>query len=273
MSRWPHIRSLELVDWQITPITFRGLFAALRQCPHLCWLQISMDAVNIDINPDTEPFQHTTLQQLILTRSDLVDGEAVARIIFSMLPYVDRVLYSWHEEYHQRSELDTHVRAIIWISSSTNKDQSHFYLGPSSKSLVILNLHTILHFQPFNIMATEGLSMTVITSTTVRHLISLRHSSSTSLNVALWCGNPSVALKPALNSVNLEFLRRVLGFLQSPKPQRILNQLIMSIETLGQTVVLYVSDSIIVYFQLPGHQQNSESNEAKHDGRVSYIQQ
>lgn len=63
-----------------------------------------MDTVNIDVDPDTESFQHTALQQLILTRSGLADGKAVARIIFSMLPYVDRVLYSafagfclWHE--------------------------------------------------------------------------------------------------------------------------------------------------------------------------------
>ncbi|KAG1801118.1 uncharacterized protein BJ212DRAFT_1384807 [Suillus subaureus] len=112
MSAWPHIVWLELVDQQITPVTFRGLFAALRHCPHLHWLQISTDTVNIDIDPDTESFQHTALQQLILRPSDLADGEAVARIIFSMLPCVDRVLYSVYPELYSWHEVNRHLESF-----------------------------------------------------------------------------------------------------------------------------------------------------------------
>ncbi|KAG2121774.1 hypothetical protein BD769DRAFT_1476847 [Suillus cothurnatus] len=112
ISGWPHIVWLELVDREITPVTFRGIFAALRQCPHLQWLQISMDTVNIDIDPDTESFQHTALQQLILRPSDLADGEAVARIIFSMLPYVNRVLYSVYPELYSWQEVNGHLESL-----------------------------------------------------------------------------------------------------------------------------------------------------------------
>jgi hypothetical protein len=74
MSSWLHIRCLDLRDSRLylqSTITFRGLFAALRLCPHLCTLWLSMDAVNIDIDLEAESFQHP---------------EVVARIIFSMLP-------------------------------------------------------------------------------------------------------------------------------------------------------------------------------------------
>ncbi|KAG1873129.1 hypothetical protein F4604DRAFT_1925623 [Suillus subluteus] len=112
MSKWPHICSLELVDWQITPVTFRGLLAALRQCPHLHSLQISMDIVNIDIDPETESFRHTALQQLTLTRSDLADGEAVARIVFSVLPYVNSVLYSEFLRSYSWDEVNRHLQSF-----------------------------------------------------------------------------------------------------------------------------------------------------------------
>ncbi|KAG1777980.1 hypothetical protein EV702DRAFT_1196777 [Suillus placidus] len=92
MSCWPHIRSLNLVGLRNTPIvTFCGLFTALRLCPHLHTLGISIDAVNIDIDPTAESFQHTTLQTLDLTKSRVADAKAVARIISSMLPCVDRI--------------------------------------------------------------------------------------------------------------------------------------------------------------------------------------
>ncbi|KAG2119628.1 uncharacterized protein F5147DRAFT_832332 [Suillus discolor] len=92
MSSWPHIRSLELVDSQMPPtVTFRGLFAALRLCPHLHTLHILMDTVNIDIDPAAESFQHTTLQKLDLCQSDIKDAETVARIIYSVLPCIDRI--------------------------------------------------------------------------------------------------------------------------------------------------------------------------------------
>ncbi|KAG1869390.1 hypothetical protein DFJ58DRAFT_765820 [Suillus subalutaceus] len=72
MTSWPHICSLELLDIQTLPtVTFRGLFTALLQ---------------------SESFQHTTLESLKLTRSPVTDAEAVARILFSMLPRIDQVL-------------------------------------------------------------------------------------------------------------------------------------------------------------------------------------
>jgi hypothetical protein len=84
---WPHIRSLEIVDVVTAPaVTFRGLFTALSQCPNLLSLDMSVDALRIDIDPTTESFQHTTLESLNLTRSPVADADAVARIIFSMLP-------------------------------------------------------------------------------------------------------------------------------------------------------------------------------------------
>ncbi|KAG1777993.1 hypothetical protein EV702DRAFT_1099266, partial [Suillus placidus] len=96
MTSWPHIRSLSLVDWYPCPptVTFRGLFAALRLCPRLQDLQVSLDDRNIDIEPEAESFQHTSLKTLIVGSSELgeADVEAIARIIFSMLPAVDRVM-------------------------------------------------------------------------------------------------------------------------------------------------------------------------------------
>ncbi|KAG2127687.1 hypothetical protein DEU56DRAFT_527069 [Suillus clintonianus] len=93
MSCWPHIRSLKLEDWRYhqATITFRGLFAALRQCLHLDELSILMDTVNIDIDPAAETFRHTSLQTLYVGTAQVEDTEAVARIIFSMLPCVDEV--------------------------------------------------------------------------------------------------------------------------------------------------------------------------------------
>ncbi|KAG1733818.1 hypothetical protein EDB19DRAFT_2041102 [Suillus lakei] len=92
VSSWPHLRILEIANPQMTPVvTFRGIFAALRLCPHLHRLEIFMDAVNIDIDPTAESFQHAALQSLDVTLSVVVDAEAVARIIFSMLPCVNYV--------------------------------------------------------------------------------------------------------------------------------------------------------------------------------------
>lgn len=107
MKSWPHIRSLSLVDWHLCPptVTFGGLFAALRLCPHLQDMEITVDARNIDIDPEAESFQHTSLKNLTLGSSELedVNVETVARIVFSMLPAVDRVIYAsgsitrvWH---------------------------------------------------------------------------------------------------------------------------------------------------------------------------------
>ncbi|OJA13888.1 hypothetical protein AZE42_05395 [Rhizopogon vesiculosus] len=94
MSRWPHIRSLEL---QNTPrVTLRGLFAALRLCPDLHRLAIDIDAVDIDVDPEAESFQHTSLQSLAVGSSKTEDPEAAARIIFSMLPSISHVDHDWN---------------------------------------------------------------------------------------------------------------------------------------------------------------------------------
>jgi hypothetical protein len=93
MSNWPQIRSLELIDPRrgLPTATFRGLFAALRLCPHLHNLRIYIDAVNIDIDPEAQSFQHTSLRTLNVGSSRVEDPGAVARIIFSMLPCVSEV--------------------------------------------------------------------------------------------------------------------------------------------------------------------------------------
>jgi hypothetical protein len=94
MTSWPHIRSLSLVDLSPPAVTFCGLFAALRLCPDLENLQVSLDARHIDIKLETESFQHTSLKTLVVGSSEPEDAnvEAVARIIFFMLPAVDRVV-------------------------------------------------------------------------------------------------------------------------------------------------------------------------------------
>ncbi|OAX33742.1 hypothetical protein K503DRAFT_869357 [Rhizopogon vinicolor AM-OR11-026] len=94
MSSWPHIRTLELADTRVNPpaITLRGLFAALRLCPDLHTLQIYLDAVNIDIDPEAELFQHTSLRELDICDSNVEDPKAVAYIIFSMLPCISSII-------------------------------------------------------------------------------------------------------------------------------------------------------------------------------------
>ncbi|KAG0695751.1 hypothetical protein DFH29DRAFT_879818 [Suillus ampliporus] len=108
MSSWPHIRVMDLTDHEFHPptITFRGLFVALRQCPHLHFLRSPIDAVNIDIDPKAESSQHHSLRVLDVGLSDIADAQTVACIIHSMLPGVDggEVRYNmgqevspWHE--------------------------------------------------------------------------------------------------------------------------------------------------------------------------------
>ncbi|KAJ8591438.1 hypothetical protein M405DRAFT_932123 [Rhizopogon salebrosus TDB-379] len=93
MSSWPHIRSLEIVcaGFGHPLVTFRGLFTALRLCPHLHNLRLSIDVRNIDIDPEAESFQHTSLQRLNIRSTYVESPEDVACIIFSMLPRVSRV--------------------------------------------------------------------------------------------------------------------------------------------------------------------------------------
>ncbi|OAX35233.1 hypothetical protein K503DRAFT_746259 [Rhizopogon vinicolor AM-OR11-026] len=97
MSSWPYICHLDLMD-QRSPtspptVSFCGLFSALRLCPHLRYLKTHMDAVNIDIIPTSDSFQHASLRMLDVGSSDVADVEAVARIIFLKLPRVRRVSF------------------------------------------------------------------------------------------------------------------------------------------------------------------------------------
>ncbi|KAG2052527.1 hypothetical protein BDR06DRAFT_957523 [Suillus hirtellus] len=129
MSSWPHIRMLELIDPrvmvpidtfhglfidpQVVPaVTFHGLFTALHQCPRLHTLDIPLDAIDIDIDPTAEPFLHTSLQNLNLTSSTLSDAEAVARIIFSVLPAVDRIFPAGDEHSGVHLEVQEHLESF-----------------------------------------------------------------------------------------------------------------------------------------------------------------
>ncbi|KAG2741626.1 hypothetical protein P692DRAFT_20851203 [Suillus brevipes Sb2] len=71
-SSWPHIRILQIEGpyHNSAAITFHGLFAAFRHCPHLHTLQFLIDSVNIDVDI------------LDLTATSLIaDAKAVACII------------------------------------------------------------------------------------------------------------------------------------------------------------------------------------------------
>ncbi|KAG1733764.1 hypothetical protein EDD22DRAFT_362802 [Suillus occidentalis] len=93
MSCWPHIRFLALEDtsYREATITFRGLLTALRQCPLLTDLRLLIDMVNLDVDPTAESFRHTSLQLLDVRSAEVVDTEAVAHILFSMLPCVHKI--------------------------------------------------------------------------------------------------------------------------------------------------------------------------------------
>ncbi|KAG2348257.1 hypothetical protein BDR05DRAFT_956811 [Suillus weaverae] len=116
MSTWPHMRDLEIEDVHLrnSPITFRSLLTALRLCPHLHTLEVPIDTTTVDIDPDVEPIQHTSLRRLELKTSGfpIAKAEAFARIIFSYLPHVDQVGGSiqryWDEvNMHLKSLKDT----------------------------------------------------------------------------------------------------------------------------------------------------------------------
>ncbi|OAX35225.1 hypothetical protein K503DRAFT_380432 [Rhizopogon vinicolor AM-OR11-026] len=97
MSSWPHIQLLKpedppFFDSGPPAVTFRGLFAALHLCPDLHTLQVSMDAMNIVIDPT---FQYNSLRSLNVCNSGVANPDAVARVVLSsslastVLPMVD----------------------------------------------------------------------------------------------------------------------------------------------------------------------------------------
>ncbi|OAX38989.1 hypothetical protein K503DRAFT_769909 [Rhizopogon vinicolor AM-OR11-026] len=85
------------------PVTFRGLFAALRHCPHLEYPQVYINAVNVDIDPEAESFRYTYLAELDVCSARIRNIDAVTRIVYSMLPRIahvgpDRIrLLGWKE--------------------------------------------------------------------------------------------------------------------------------------------------------------------------------
>ncbi|KAG1725943.1 hypothetical protein EDB19DRAFT_252495 [Suillus lakei] len=94
MSAWPHIRTLEIEDSdrRDPSVTFRGLLIALRLCPHLHTLRASIDLVNVNIDPNDEQIQHSSLRNLgFSTVSPIADADALARIISAVFPKVAEV--------------------------------------------------------------------------------------------------------------------------------------------------------------------------------------
>jgi recombinational DNA repair protein RecR len=75
-------------------------------------LEIPLDAVNIDIDPTDESFQHASLQELILATSRTSDAEAVARIVFSVLPSVDQVSPGFKRRTRGCIEVQRHLESF-----------------------------------------------------------------------------------------------------------------------------------------------------------------
>ncbi|KAG2048313.1 hypothetical protein BDR06DRAFT_1024503 [Suillus hirtellus] len=97
MSSWPHIHTLEINDSgdhvPSSEVSLRGIFTALGLCPQLHTLRVPINLTTIDIDPDAEPIQHTSLRSLGLetSESETADAVTLARIISAWLPCVDRV--------------------------------------------------------------------------------------------------------------------------------------------------------------------------------------
>ncbi|KAG1831504.1 hypothetical protein EV424DRAFT_1342876 [Suillus variegatus] len=96
---------------------FGMLFAALRLCPQLQDLQVSIDTRNIVIKPEVESFQHISLRNLTIDSCELetVNVEVVARIIYSMLPAVDQrqiVLGAWPLHHRSRAGPELGMRKL-----------------------------------------------------------------------------------------------------------------------------------------------------------------
>ncbi|OJA18561.1 hypothetical protein AZE42_11539 [Rhizopogon vesiculosus] len=115
MSSWPHMSRLDLGD--VLPIvTFRGLFAALRKCPHLHTLLLPIDAANIiDVHSEAELFQHPSLRTWDVSDSYVEDPGSVARIIFSMLPSIGHIDYDAYT-LHPRHEFWTNLQLVAPLS-------------------------------------------------------------------------------------------------------------------------------------------------------------
>ncbi|KAG1846185.1 hypothetical protein DFJ58DRAFT_498560 [Suillus subalutaceus] len=115
-SSWPQLRSLSFPDPHYRPpkVTFLGLFESLRRCPHVHTLHLDVDVINIDIDPEAESFQHTSLKRMGICTSPAADAEAVARIIFANLPNV-HLADSW-------GDVNTHLKSLRASSSLQGED-------------------------------------------------------------------------------------------------------------------------------------------------------
>ncbi|KAG1897397.1 uncharacterized protein F5891DRAFT_536689 [Suillus fuscotomentosus] len=127
MSSWPHIRTLEInyVDDHHSPsgVSLHGLFAALSLCPQLHTLRILINLATIDVDPHTEPLQHTSLRSLELldiSQSQIADAEALARIISAWLPCVDEVksIGSTWDEVNKHLKSSTAATALYVAGAS-----------------------------------------------------------------------------------------------------------------------------------------------------------
>ncbi|KAG2336691.1 hypothetical protein BDR05DRAFT_102443 [Suillus weaverae] len=116
MSAWPHICDLSMEGCGIHPaVTFCGLFTAIRQCPQLESLRLLIDTTNIDIDPDAEPIQHTSLQTLDLETSRtyyIENAEVLACIIFNWLPCVDQFNKVMDDDWEPWDEVNAHLLSL-----------------------------------------------------------------------------------------------------------------------------------------------------------------
>ncbi|KAG2139126.1 uncharacterized protein EDB93DRAFT_1230588 [Suillus bovinus] len=111
MSTWPDIHTLEITSSHALPssVTLHGLFTALSLCPQLHTLRVAIDITTIDIDPDDDPIQHTSLQKAELEIYEFItDAESLARIIFAWLPCVDQV----QREDIYWDEVNMHLRSL-----------------------------------------------------------------------------------------------------------------------------------------------------------------
>ncbi|KAG1799284.1 uncharacterized protein HD556DRAFT_118642 [Suillus plorans] len=127
MSSWPHIRTLDInyLDDHHSPsgVSLHGLFAALSLCPQLHTLRILINLTTIDVDPDAEPIQHTslrTLELLDISQSQIADAEALARIISAWLPCVDKVesIGSTWDEVNKHLKSSTAATALYVAGAS-----------------------------------------------------------------------------------------------------------------------------------------------------------
>ncbi|KAG1890688.1 uncharacterized protein F5891DRAFT_106696 [Suillus fuscotomentosus] len=116
MSSWPHIRTLEIEESDLSSeVSLRGLLTAIGLCPQLDTLQVPIKIATIDIDPDAEPIQHTSLESLDLDLSEsLTDAETIARIISAWFPCVGGV----HNLNGCWSQVNRHLRSLRTATAS-----------------------------------------------------------------------------------------------------------------------------------------------------------